>query len=155
MLKTPAIDASSAILLFKAGLLEIFLSSFTTVTTQSVIEETLKGEKGENIGSLLSRNSLLKEADESGVFGPGENSILALYENGFADSVISDDGEFLRHCRSRDITHYSSIMIPWLLFKSSKLSREKALAYTAKLESLGRYADWVLEYVENQWGNSS
>ena len=143
----PGLDASTAIILNQAGILADVLTGFTVRTTSAVLEEIKTGPDGPLIAALL-HGPVLAAAGSGGAFGPGENSLLALYAQGLIDSLFTDDGPCLRYCRRKNIPHFSAIMLPYLLWRQQACDRETALKWFNDLKPLGRYADWVVEYAE-------
>ena len=146
-----ALDSSTAIILYKSGLLESFCAEWDLITTDAVYEEISQGISGKEISCILKSSSDSDAVSIEGLFGKGENSVLNLYREGKAGIIFSDDGRFLEYCKKEGIPHYSSIMVPYLLFNIGKMSKDKGLEYTSIIITKGRFSEWVLDYVKSLW----
>lgn len=146
----PGIDASTAIIMYKGGLLGKLAESFHLYTTTVVTKELKAGNDGKEIIAVLSTGTTVENSCK-GIFGKGENSILQLFQSSIIDTVFTDDGDFLKYCRKNSIPHFSSIMLPYLLFVRRALTREQAYGKFEEIKQIGRFSPWVLEYAEGVW----
>jgi hypothetical protein len=152
------IDASSAILLFKAGLIAASCHAFHLLMTRSVFEEVAVPEQpgAEDLRELTGRQpgiSLLP--DPAGALAGsittdidrlhrGERDTLAHYLRGAARFVIIDDGRGVQVCRRHAIPHVNALLLPKLLFFADRLSAQQAHRYFTRIQSLGRYSGTVV-----------
>jgi hypothetical protein len=150
-LKSGGLDSSTAIVLYKSGILKLLLDEWDVKTTQFVTEEIGAGEGSEEILKELGA-CVVRDSSCEGPFGRGENSILGLYKHGRIQAVFSDDGKFLDYCQRNRIPHYSSIVVPYLLYKNKALSHAQACEYMRIITEQGRFADWVIQYAEELMG---
>jgi len=145
------IDSSTAIILYKSGLLERFCAGCNIITTDTVQTEIARGPDGHDTARILSKFCRIEHVSTEGPFGKGENSILNLFKQGKASAVFSDDGRFLEYCSKENIPHYSSIMAPYLLYTAKKLKKKEGLDHTRSIAAQGRFSEWVLEKVNRMW----
>jgi len=144
------LDASTAILLHKAGLLDVACRAYRMVTTPVVRREIARGGgEGEEILRLMDRRGVETAGGEGEI--PGEESLFMLFQAGRIEAVFADDGDFLALCRRKNVPHYSSVMVPWLLYRNGFLTGEEALRATARVAGTGRFSGWVLGFVESLW----
>ena len=133
------IDASSAILLFKAGLIKICCDGFHLLMTRSVFDEvTVPG-----LDLRGNRNAPgLQRLDR------GERDTLQHYLNGAARFVIIDDGKGVKACRRYGIPHVNALLCPKLLYHAGWMAAPHARLFFAHIASLGRYAATVVKWAE-------
>jgi hypothetical protein len=157
------IDASSAILLYKSGLIDISCAMFQLLMTRSVFEEvTVPGQVGaDGIGDLAGgqpgiivldnprENVSNRPAADIGRLHRGERDTLAHYLNGVARFVIIDDGKAVRVCRRHGIPHVNALLFPKLLYFAKRLPADQADGFFFRLCSLGRYSDKVIDWAKD------
>jgi hypothetical protein len=154
------IDASSAILLYKAGLIHISCAMVQLLMTRCVFEEvTVPGHVGAyGLRDLAGRqpgiivldnpreNFSNSFAADIGRLHRGERDTLNHYLNGAARFVIVDDGKAVRVCRRHGIPHVNALLLPKLLYYSRRLSVDQTDPFFVRLCSLGRYSDRVVAW---------
>ncbi len=144
------LDTSTAILLRKAGILIPAVTHLNLVITGQVQTELMNGSKLMDAYSSL-RVIPCEEPAERRPFGPGELSLLILYESGLLSALFSDDGAFLKYCRKHGIPHYPALMVPLLLFRNEVISRKEALSLFETIQDLGRYSEKIISTARKYW----
>lgn len=161
--KTILLDASSAILLAKAGFHEIVAASYLIVMSDSVFAEItgnglfgsreyerLKQEKQLQVLPVLSPPSL------NGTASPpmqrldrGERDTLILFHEGRGDFVVTDDGAAARFCLSNQIPFVNSLLLLRLLHRCGLVGDGSYETGFQSLLALGRYSIRVREYARS------
>lgn len=151
--KTVIIDASSAILVYKAGLLGAVTGKYRVITARSVRNElTAPGHDGtESFINYFSRGEIETSFDFKCCLPAlplrgGEKDAVLLYLSGGGDFIIMDDGEGAAYCRANSIPYINALLVPRVLFLSGCIGRQAMKSATDKLLLIGRYAEWVVEY---------
>jgi hypothetical protein len=154
------IDASSAILLYKADLIDISCQMVQLLMTRSVFEEVtvprqigarqLHRLAGRQPGIIVlgdpSNSGCDSHADDIERLGRGERDTLKHYLNAAAPFVIIDDGRAVRICRRYGIPHINALLVPKLLYFSGRLSMDQMDRFFTRLCSIGRYSDFVVDW---------
>jgi hypothetical protein len=150
-------DASSAILLHKGGLLHDATAVYRVAVSPSVAAEvTAPGHVGsETLGRMLARGAiavvappLSPEALPVGLHA-GERDILALFQAGHGDFVLIDDGKAAAFCRDTGIPYLNALLLPRVLSLAGRISRDTCLKATTTITDAGRYAEWVIRYARD------
>ncbi|WP_419662483.1 uncharacterized protein Dvar_29460 [Desulfosarcina variabilis str. Montpellier] len=156
------IDASSAILLYKAGLLDAYCRMIQLLMTRSVFAEVTVPQQcgadaighlsGQRPGIVVLDDPRHPDCHESvadiGRLHRGERDTLLHYLNGAARFVVIDDGKAVRVCRRQDIPHINALLVPKLLYFAQRLSMDQIDHYFFRLCSLGRYSDKVVDWAK-------
>jgi hypothetical protein len=155
------IDASSAILLFKAGLIKACCEAFHLLMTRSVFDEVAvpaqpgAGEFHTLAGRLPGvtvlddpTGILPKNAADLLRLHRGERDTLHHYLNGAARFVIIDDGKGVQVCRRHGIPHVNALLCPRLLYFSGRMPAAQARLLFARIASLGRYSTTVVRWAD-------
>ena len=154
------IDASSAILLYKAGLIDSYCQMVQLLMTRSVFGEvTVPQQSGaEALGTLAGRQPGIivlddprdpdynKSIADINRLDQGERDTLLHYLNGAARFVVIDDGKAVRSCRRYGIPHVNALLVPKLLYFSNRLSMDQTDHFFYRLCTLGRYSDGVVDW---------
>ena len=152
--KRAVIDASSAILLSKAGLLGMLARSYRVVMTRSVLEETIRpgypgaGQVealrwGGGIGILAAEPA---EMEGLPTLGRGERDTIGAFLQGEADFVIIDDGKGAGFCRDRAIPYINALLVPRILVLGGRMSPPDGRTYTEAILAVGRYSKPIIHY---------
>ncbi len=156
------IDASSAILLFKSGLIRPCCEMLHLLMTRSVYDEvTVPAQPGAGeirmlagqqpgidvIDNLLETQAHRLAADVVQLHR-GERDTLHHYLNGAARFVIIDDGKGVQACRRHGIPHVNALLCPKLLNYSGRMSDHQANSFFGRVASLGRYSTAVVTWAE-------
>ncbi len=154
-MKAVLIDASSAIPLFKADLLEIMTRAFELCVVPAVFEEiTVVGREGAaEFKAALAADKLkwivpprLPSDDSLAALGAGERETLAAFDHGAARFVIMDDRKGALYCRGRRIPYINALLCPCVLRAAGYLDWNAQTTAFDRLLQLGRYSRSVTAY---------
>jgi len=160
IMKRIIIDASSAILLFKAGLFADLIGAYQAVLTESVYQEISRpGYPGaKSFGryyvnrqfEIRSVNRSKKTSPELitalSTLGNGEKDTIILFLYGDGDFVLIDDGRGAGFCRDHRIPYINSLLAARTLHLSRNISEA---VYQKKIKMLiraGRYSQKIINY---------
>lgn len=157
------IDASSAILLYKADLLDRSCQMVQLLMTRSVFEEVTVprqigasrffGLAGRQPGIIVLGDPRLpacaSPVSDIERLDRGERDTLKHCLNDAASFVIIDDGRAVRICRRYGIPHINALLVPKLLYFSRRLSMDQMNRFFFRLCSIGRYSDYVVDWAKN------
>ena len=128
------LDASSAILLAKAGFHDLLATSYSILMSDSVFDEiTRKGLAGSSEYEKLLREKHLEvlpvssPQSWSGADAPlqrldrGERDTLLLFQEGRGDFVVTDDGAAARFCLNNRVPFVNSLLLLRLLHHSGMI----------------------------------
>jgi len=155
--KTALVDASSAILLHRAGLFATVTATYRVVMAESVYAEvTAPGHYGASTFGRFYREgrfAMVNPPDPPapderlpGGLHAGERDTLLLYHCGCGDFIVIDDGKAAAHCRDTGIPYLNALLMPRVLHLSGCLSAETGAKAAEAITAAGRYADWVVCY---------
>ncbi len=152
------LDASSAILLAKAGVHEVVAASYHICMSDSVFDEITRKKLlgSEEYKKLLQEKRLevlpvLSPASWSVADAPlqrldrGERDTLLLFREGRADFVVTDDGAAARFCLNNKVPFVNSLLLR-LLHRSGMIGNSSYVAGVKSLLAQGRYSEKVREY---------
>ncbi len=156
------VDASSAILLFKAGLIEFLVDAYRVVMAASVFSEVSRpGYPGARDFMRLKthRRIRIENPDTGGGPAPdppwrdaalhaGERDTLRLYAKGRGRFVLIDDGRGAAICRDNGIPYINALLFPRLLMFSGRLDAGACLRATDTIRDQGRYSRQILHFVD-------
>jgi hypothetical protein len=159
-MKTAIIDTSSAILLFKSGIITDFLSAYNVVMTKSVQDEILQdGYPGSNeFKNYFKRKSIklisgkkITRNNSTGLLklDKGERDSINVYLNGIGDFVVIDDGQGASFCKKEKIPYINALLVPRILFDSKKINRHIFKKKMGMVIGIGRYTQPIIEYAYN------
>ena len=155
-------DASSIILLEKAGLFDLFLSTYHVCISKTVLDEICNPDypDAEQFKKYYSQGwflvtqcglknqppySRLESCDnELEKLGNGEKTTIRnyFYENkGF---VLVDDGPAAKYCRKYNIPFVNALLVPKLFWYAGLVKKNKYIEKTRLLETIGRYSKSVI-----------
>lgn len=155
--KTALVDASSAILLHRAGLFATVTAAYRVVMAASVFAEvTAPGHYGAAAFGRFYREGRFAMVNPPGPPMPedrlpgglhaGERDTLLLYRCGCGDFIVIDDGKAAAHCRDAGIPYLNALLMPRVLHLSGRLSAVSGAKAVKAITAAGRYADWVVCY---------
>ncbi|MEA3548512.1 MAG: hypothetical protein U9R66_12705 [Thermodesulfobacteriota bacterium] len=156
-MKTCLIDSSSAILLYKSGLIQTLISTFDVRVGTVVYKElTCSGYPGcEHFKKIFKGKQLELRKKKDGEYcpyfmitaalDPGERQTLLLFQD-MADFIIVDDGSAVRCCRKLGIPHINALLMPRIFCMEGKISREACRQKMRQLTEIGRYSPYVIDY---------
>lgn len=153
-MKTAVVDASSAILLFKAGLFERLVRTYDLVFPETVRAElTAEGYPGaaEFRRAFGLRRVAVRAAPEiplppeAAVLHAGEREAVALFLSGVGDFLVLDDRRGARTCRSLGIPFINALLFPRVLWLSGRMAESGFRRASARVAAAGRYGAEVRE----------
>ena len=157
------IDASSAILLHKAGLIRPCCETFNLLMTDSVYNEVSVPDHPDAAGlrALIGQQPGICVLDDPadpipacyaadlGRLHRGERNTLQHCLNGAARFVIIDDGKGVQVCRRLNIPHVNALLCPQLIHFSGRMpDARQAWFYRECIARLGRYSTEVIAWAE-------
>jgi len=147
------IDSSSAILLYKTGLMDACGRAYTLVISRSVMNELIvPGHEGaEYFARFISEGSMIVSHEYRGCLldlplAGGERDIVLLYLSGQGEFIIIDDGQGAAYCRANHIPYINALLIPLALEYAGKIASGSSRHCLKALLDLGRYSREVKEY---------
>jgi hypothetical protein len=157
--KKGVLDASSAILLFKANLFHTLLETYRIVMAASVYAELNKpGYPGaetfrkcqdhHRVRIMTAPSGQRLESDlEAGLsaLDRGERDTIRCFWAGFGDFIVTDDREAARHCKSHRIPCINALLFPRVLFFSGHLRVDECRRKAAELVRIGRYSATIID----------
>ena len=160
--KAILLDASSAILLAKAGFHEVLAASYFILMSDSVFDEItrkrlpgsgeyrkLLQEKRLEVLSVLSPPPWIVADAHLQRLDRGERDTLLLFHEGRGAFVVTDDGAAARFCLSNRIPFVNSLLLLRLLHRSGMIGDSSYEAGFQSLLALGRYSEKVREYARS------
>ena len=154
-------DSSSAILLFKAGMIEQALACYIIVVPESVEKElTRPGREGAEFflmicsqGRMVTGNAT-EEADENAglspeKLGPGERDVLSLYAQGKGDFIVVDDKKAAQVCIKKKIPYVNALLLVRIFADSGRITRESYSAAFEKLTRIGWYSERIVSFARS------
>jgi hypothetical protein len=157
--KTVLPDASSAILLYKAGIVETFFDCFSVVLSPIVFQElTCNGHDGADKFAAYYREHRFyvagTPADSAAMLTleGGERQLVLLYKGGCGDYVVLDDKKAAAYCRDNGIPYVNALLVPKILLSGGYITDACCSDATRLLTGQGRYAPWVIRFSENCTG---
>jgi len=157
-MKKCLIDSSSAILLYKSGLIQTLTSTFDVRVGTVVYKElTCSGYPGCEQFKKYFQGKQLEWQKKKGeeycphpmiiaALDPGERQTLLLFQEGLADFIIVDDGSAVRCCQKLSIPHINALLVPRIFCIAGKISREVCRQKMGQLTEIGHYGRNVIDY---------
>lgn len=160
-------DASSAILLYKTKLFEVFLNKHNVAMPRSVYNEiTRSGYTGADDFIKYNKNNKINILDTSSKhenfsvkLDEGERDVIIQYNELLKTKpkknlfILVDDGRCAQYCKKNFIPYINALLVPKILFFSNVLSEQDLIIHEKKITSIGRYSDKVLCYAKNCTAN--
>jgi hypothetical protein len=158
-MKKLLIDASSAILLYKAGLFDRLANTYDVLMANAVHQElTLPGYPGaerfqqhfksQGKNTAIEKHPSRKTGNIKTLdhLDQGEKDTIREYLNGHSDFIMIDDYRGAVWCRDNDIPYINALLFPRLLHLSNCVTESEFRYMKDKLLSLGRYSGKIIEY---------
>lgn len=152
---TAIIDASSAIILCKAGLHDLLAETYDIVLPESVYQEiTANTYAGaEEYKQLASRQKIrvLENPEQNekpgmAALDAGEYDAIRLFYAGLGKFVITDDGPAARYCKKENVPFINALLFPAVL-RFARIKDEQFCRRTMeKIIEKGRYSSEVIEF---------
>lgn len=153
MKKSILLDASSAILLYKAGLINTVANEYILLTSQSVYTELTAyiREGAENFILLFkSKKIIISHGYKSCLLNiplqGGERDTVLLFLSGEGEFVLIDDKKGGTYCKKNNIPYINALLLPRILWLAGKIDDKSRDAYTTRLVSIGRYSAAIREF---------
>ncbi len=158
--KTVLIDSSSAIIIYKSGLIDHLIDFYSVVISESVFTElTREGYAGaetfkrycheKKIGIGAAVRGINSDIDNYAVLakiGAGERDTILLYLKGAGKFIIVDDGRAAHYCKNRGIPYINALLVPRLLLLVGRIDADERNQFMDKIIENGRYSRWVIDY---------
>ncbi len=129
------IDASSMIILDKAGAMGVLSSNVPLLSTVSIKQEfTEKSQEKEWFKNI-------KWRDTKSI---GDKSIQSLIIRNNNYALLSDDFKLLEYAENHNKLYTSSIAIPAFLYLNEIIHKETAIILFEKIHTIGYYSDKVI-----------
>ncbi len=160
MKKTVLIDASSAILLYKAGWMMPLMENYRVGTGPAAFREMTVA----NYPGAISFSHWQQQArialHTCGVpladrpanlqrLGPGERECIELYYQGAGDFILVDDGPAAAFCRREAIPYINALLVPRLLSPGADSRHPDVATAMQHINVTGRYARWIWDYARS------
>ncbi len=161
-MKTAVLDASSAILLYKAGLYQKLVDAYQLIIADSVHAELVK--KGYPGAEIFAHSSIyrkikvwqIQETKCNQFSHPdilslhkGERDTVLCFCGGGGDFIITDDGRAARYCRNNNIPYINALLVPRILFFCQQLCAQLCQQTTQYLTAIGRYSPDIINFADN------
>lgn len=152
------IDSSSAILLFKCGMISPLLKYCAPAVPETVFSElTVAGYDGADLFTELRDTGMLKvyrperrsENSKSGALHAGEYHAISLFFEGRGDFIIMDDGRGGAFCRDNGIPYINALLTVKILFLKNIITESGFTTAWNWLLTNGRYSEKVKERAES------
>lgn len=157
-LKAALIDASSAILLYKADLFEAVAAAYTIKMVPAVFQEvTVAGRAGHRYFQqcmagqrlvVLHDHRLSRAETAFKGLGAGERSTILAFLHGHADFVIIDDRKGALVCRSENIPYINALLCPRIIWWSGQITEDVSDRAFQQIRLAGRYGDKIVQYAQ-------
>ena len=157
------LDASSAILLYKTGLLEAFIGVYHVFIPRSVQQELTRENlagaavfahhvtadtiKVLDIDMVVPNSTALSKAMNS--FGKGERDTIMCLNAGKGDFIVTDDGKAARYCRDKALPFINALLFPRLLYFAGIMSINESRTKMASIIHVGRYSTQITAWAFN------
>ena len=162
-MKKVLLDASSAILLFKADLLARLTQVYNVTQTHSVLHElTRKDYSGAETFRQYATEKKIRIIDVQNVpfplqkagqalpsLGQGELDTIKCFWTDEQDFIIIDDGRASRYCRKNNIAFINALLFPRLLYLNRSISPAGCTAAMNKVVHAGRYSNEIIAWAQN------
>ncbi|OGH55718.1 MAG: hypothetical protein A3G34_01455 [Candidatus Lindowbacteria bacterium RIFCSPLOWO2_12_FULL_62_27] len=154
-MKLVVADASSLILLAKAGVMDEVCGSFEVHIEESVFEECCSTDSLERypdsaaIKRLCDRGRIRRASAAAAPelpfrLGRGESAAIALAVKLKADALLTDDGKAIKACRFLSIPYTTSPQVLIDLVRFRKISVDRARSAMNCLRLAGRYKEIII-----------
>lgn len=162
-MKRALLDASSAILLYKTGLLEVFIGLYHVFIPRSVLQElTLENRAGAAVFAHHVTADIIKVIDTDKVvpnstalskamnsFGKGERDTVMCLKAGKGDFIVTDDGKAARYCQDKALPFINALLFPRLLYFAGIMSINESRTKMASIIHVGRYSPQITAWAFN------
>ncbi|MDX1775165.1 MAG: hypothetical protein R3297_01140 [Desulfobulbales bacterium] len=162
-MKKAVLDASSAILLLKAALLDKLVEVYHVSQAQSVLHElTRKRSYGTDAFLQYAAQKKIKIIDVQHMelplknaaripdfLGQGELDTIKCFWAGKQNFIIIDDGRAARYCSKNNIDYINALLFPRLLYFSGSVSLDSCNYLMDKIIKFGRYSGKIAAWARD------
>ncbi len=161
-MKVAIIDASSAILLYKAELFDPIAQAYRLKVAPAVLKEiSVVNRRGAWYFRQAFHDGVLYSADPgsgrqapfNNALGDGERETLMAFRHGQGDFVIIDDGRGATACRDFNIPYINALLCPKLLYWAGSIDLEVCDTVFRRILKIGHYSDPVIDYARTCTAN--
>ena len=161
--KIAIVDASSAIILCRAGLHLLLAGTYDIILPASVFREiTARPYAGSaeykdlaGAGKVrIEENNVLLTEPGMAVLDKGECDAIHLLNSGRGDFVITDDGPAARYCSKEGIPFINSLLFPVILQMAHIKNNDFCQRATEKIKRNGRYSNEIVDRARKCRGDS-
>jgi len=155
-------DASSAIILYKAGLHEVVTKMYNVVMPRSVYMEitgsSYPGAEEYQVLLADSKISVMENETSStetfertnlNTLDKGEHDTIRLYYAKQGDFVITDDGAAAKYCIRESIPFINALLIPAIMSFAKLKSATFCQKSMKRIITIGRYSSEVITFAQN------
>ena len=156
------IDASSAIILYKADIIQKLIILYDFIVPRTVFDELTSGgcEGAEYFKKISAGDSVTINEISREILGKylspqimkldrGERDAVLLLLSGIGDFIIIDDKEGCSFCRDNNLHYINALLVPVILYFSGDISSNERCELMKQIISIGHYAEWVIDYALN------
>jgi predicted nucleic acid-binding protein len=153
-MKTALIDASSAILLYKAGVMGLLTEHYHTVMVPEVFKEVAVPDypgaryfetlRKTGVIDVTSRVTSAAVSPDLSCLDAGERETLLHFPEYPGAFIIMDDKKGSGYCRNESIPYINALLVPKILYFSKKIDNTLCGHFTETLIHMGRYSQSVL-----------
>ncbi len=150
-------DASSIILLEKAGLFDLVLSNYHLMIAPRVLKEITAANTpdADRFSLYVAQKSLhvvapasldgIKTFRDRGLekMDPGERDTICLYLENSRGFLLTDDGQAAKWCFSNDLPFINALLIPKIFWYADLINKDACEKAMAHLCTLGWYSDKI------------
>ncbi len=150
-------DASSIILLEKAGLFDLLLNTYHLMIAPRVLKEITAAntpdadqyslyvaEKRLHVESLAKIGGIEKHRDkELEKMDSGERQTICFYLENSRGFILTDDGQAARWCFSNDLPFINALLVPKIFWYAGLINKDACKKAMVYLCELGWYSDKI------------
>ena len=150
-------DASSAIILYKAGLHSLLARTYNIVLPTSVyIEITAKPYAGSREYEQLAEGNKIgvqENTDSQKITGmerldTGEYDAIQLFYNGVGSFIITDDGPAARYCKKAGVPFINALLFPVILRFAQIKDDDFCVEAMERIIENGRYSYDIISFAK-------
>ncbi len=158
---TIAADSCSLIFLNTLHLLETYAGVHAIMLTQAIYDEiTHKPATTTSTDDLALYKNLFDKrvlsvhattvspTHQYSALSAADHSLINAYETLKPDGILTDDKNLCRYCRKNAIPYINTPMAVFVLLYNRHLSRDQYTATLIKLYEIGRYGQFVRDYMQ-------
>lgn len=158
---TALVDASSAIILYKAHLHLVVCELYNVVMPVSVygeitenaypgakVYQQLLADKKIRVQAPLESPDCILALSGLHALDKGEGDVIELYYAGKGDFIIVDDGAAAKYCTRQLIPFINALLVPVIIRYSGQQNDVYCQTAFDRILRNGRYSRWVINFAE-------